>query len=154
MSDLKTNIAYEIDTGDDLLEQLKKVNESRKSSDGLVGPEASDFGDVGLTAKGYHASNTKGGPLGGVVGEVKAFQKPFSSVVSNEAELINKNLDEQRTDLINQGNAMIAQKQAEDNQERINAANLKAAELSASAQRSAAKWGTVGTVVTVGAVLF
>ncbi len=49
---------------------------------------------------------------------------------------------------------MIAQKQAEDNQERINAANLKAAELGASAQRSAAKWGTVGTVVTVGAVLF
>ena len=151
---LKTDVTYKLNTDDEITDALNQYTSNKDRE--IEGPDPKDFGvpTVGSQAKSYLASQAKGGPLGKYAVEFAGFQKPLESVESTVGRDINKNLEAQRDQLLGQGISMVEQKHAEEMEDKRLQAQIKIAEMGASAQKSAATKGLIGSVIVGGAILF
>ena len=151
---LKTDVTYKLNTDDEITDAINQYTSNKDRE--IEGPDPKDFGvpTVGSQAKSYLASQAKGGPLGKYAVEFAGFQKPLESVESTVGRDINKNLEAQRDQLLGQGIGMVEQKHAEEMEDKRLQAQIKIAEMGASAQKSAATKGLIGSVIVGGAILF
>ena len=151
---LKTDVTYKLNTDDEITDALDQYTSNKDRE--IEGPDPKDFGlpSTGTHAKSYLASQTKAGPLGKYAVEFSGFQKPLESVESTVGRDINKNLEAQRDQLLGQGIGMVEQKHAEEMEDKRLETNIKIAEMGASAQKSAATKGLIGSVIVGGAILF
>ena len=151
---LKTYVTYKLNTDDEITDALNQYTSNNDRE--IEGPDPKDFGvpTVGSQAKSYLASQSKGGPLGKYAVEFAGFQKPLESVESTVGRDINKKIEAQRDQLLGQGISMVEQKHAEEMEDKRLQAQIKIAEMGASAQKSAATKGLIGSVIVGGAILF
>ena len=151
---LKTDFTYKLNTDDEITDALNQYTSNKDRE--IEGPDPKDFGvpTVGSQAKSYLASQAKGGPLGKYAVEFAGFQKPLESVESTVGRDINKKIEAQRDQLLGQGISMVEQKHAEEMEDKRLQAQIKIAEMGASAQKSAATKGLIGSVIVGGAILF
>lgn len=151
---LKTDVTYKLNTDDEITDALDEYTSNKDRE--LEGPDPKDFGipSVGSHAKSYQSSQVKAGPLGKYAIEFTGFQKPLESVESTVGQQINKNMEAQREQLLGQGISMVEQKQAEEMEGKRLQAQIDIAQMGASATKSAATKGLIGSVIVGGAILF
>ena len=151
---LKTDVTYKLNTDDEITDALDQYTSNKERE--IEGPDPKDFGlpSTGTHAKSYLASQTKAGPLGKYAVEFTGFQKPLESVEATVGRDINKSLEGQRDQLLGQGIGMVEQKHAEEMEDKRLQTQVKIAEMGASAQKSAATKGLIGSVIVGGAILF
>ena len=151
---LKTDVTYKLNTDDEITDALNQYTSNKERE--IEGPDPKDFGipTVGSQAKSYLASQTKAGPLGKYAVEFTGFQKPLESVESTVGRDINKSIEAQRDQLLGQGIRMVEQKHAEEMEDKRLDTQIEIAKMGASAQKSAATKGLIGSVIVGGAILF
>lgn len=151
---LKTDVTYKLNTDDEITDALDQYTSSKDRE--IEGPDPKDFGvpTVGSQAKSYLASQTKAGPLGKYAVEFTGFQKPLESVEATVGREINKSIEGQRDQLLGQGIRMVEQKHAEEMEGDRLQAQIDIAQMGASATKSAATKGLIGSVIVGGAILF
>jgi len=151
---LKTDVTYKLNTDDEITDALDQYTSNKDRE--IEGPDPKDFGvpTVGSQAKSYLASQTKAGPLGKYAVEFTGFQKPLESVESTVGREINKSIEGQRDQLLGQGIRMVEQKHAEEMEGDRLQAQIDIAQMGASATKSAATKGLIGSVIVGGAILF
>jgi len=151
---LKTDVTYKLNTDAEITDALKDYD--TRKTDEVKGPDPLDYGiaPVGVTAKAYRRQNEAAGPLGKYAVEFTGFQKPLESVESTVGRDINKNLEAQREQLLGQGIGMVEQKHAEEMEDERLQAQIDIAKMGASATKSAATKGLIGSVIVGGAILF
>ena len=151
---LKTDVTHKLRTDAEVTDALEDYD--TRKADEVKGPDPLDYGiaPVGVTAKAYRRQNEAAGPLGKYAVEFSGFQKPLESIESTVGRDINKNLEGQREQLLGQGIGMVEQKHAEEMEDKRLETNIKIAEMGASAQKSAATKGLIGSVIVGGAILF
>ena len=151
---LKTDVTYKLNTDDEITDALDQYTSNQERE--IEGPDPKDFGvpTVGSQAKSYLASQTKAGPLGKYAVEFTGFQKPLESVEATVGREINKSIEGQRDQLLGQGIRMVEQKHAEEMEGDRLQAQIDIAQMGASATKSAATKGLIGSVIVGGAILF
>ena len=151
---LKTDVTYKLNTDTEITDALKDYD-ARQTNE-IEGPDPLDYGiaPVGVTAKAYKRQNESAGPLGKYAVEFAGFQKPFEGLESTVGQQINKSIEAQRDQLLGQGINMVEQKHAEEIEDKRLQAQVDIAQMGASATKSAATKGLIGSVIVGGAILF
>ena len=151
---LKTDVTYKLKTDADVTDALEDYD--TRETDEVKGPDPLDYGiaPVGVTAKAYRRQNEAAGPLGKYAVEFAGFQKPLGNLEATVGREMNKSLEGQREQLLQQGIGMVEQKHAEEQEDRRLQAQIDIAQMGASATKSAATKGLIGSVIVGGAILF
>ena len=152
---LKTDVTYKLNTDAEITDALKNYSDNKKRAE-IQGPDPLDYGvaPAGSTAKLYQKHNEAAGPLGKHAIEFAGFQKPLGNIEARIGQDINKSIEAQREQLLGQGIGMVEQKHAEEMEDKRLQAQIDIAEMGASATRSAATKGLIGSVIVGGAILF